>query len=67
MLQHDLGNDGSRDFSTVLWPAQHSSVISVGACDAYGNPANFSADGIRVDFMCPGEKVKAAGRYTLFQ
>ena len=57
-----LGNEGSRDFSTVMYPAKHRCVISVGACDALANPTNFTANGPSVDFLCPGEKVTAAGR-----
>ena len=58
-----VGNDGARDSDTVLWPAAHDNVISVGACDDLGRLVGFSAQGIDVDFMCPGQQIKSCGMY----
>jgi len=45
------GNDGA---AGVNYPAKYEEVISVGAYDQFGNIANFSAIGDRIDWAAPG-------------
>ncbi|KAB8143391.1 S8 family serine peptidase [Chloroflexia bacterium SDU3-3] len=51
------GNSGA-----VLYPAAYPSVLSVGASDAAGLRASFSASGPRLDLLAPGQGILSTWR-----
>ncbi|ABI67514.1 S8 family serine peptidase [Syntrophomonas wolfei] len=50
------GNEGDSRYD---YPASYPGVISVGAIDRQGNPANFSNHNDQVDVVAPGVEIKA--------
>lgn len=55
--------------SAVLYPAAYPTVLSVGASDAAGARASFSASGPRLDLLAPGQGIlstwRDSGFYTM--
>ena len=66
MCHNFAGNDEFRDINTVMFPAKHQLVISVGACNVTGHEMELSAVGPEVDFLCPGERVESTGSVCIY-
>jgi len=60
---------GNQGFQGVMFPANYSPVIAVGAVDKNKKISNFSSVGNTVDIFAPGEGVRSTdlrGQYSLF-
>lgn len=54
---------GNRGEEGVDYPAAFDSVLAVGSINASGNISDFSAKGVEVDVVAPGEAVLAQGNF----
>lgn len=52
-------NNGKKIRKPITYPGRLGDVLCVGACTAYGKPADFSPVGRELDFLAPGETVWA--------
>ncbi len=51
------GNEGASPTHQIVYPAQFSTTIAVGAVDKYKNLASFSSYGQQLDLVAPGQLV----------